>query len=94
MTQKLLFAHFDEIKDIRQEGKIIHSLSDILFLTVCGVICGQNGWKGIVYFGWQGLSVLKRYGDFENGIAKHDSIARVIGNISPKKFQLCFINWM
>jgi len=94
MTQKLPFTHFDEIRDIRQEGKIIHSLSDILLLTVCGVICGQNSWKGIVDFGVARIEFLKRYGDFENGIPKHDTIARVIGNISPKKFQQCFINWM
>ncbi|WP_113774002.1 ISAs1 family transposase, partial [Shigella sonnei] len=37
---------------------------------------------------------LKQYGDFENGIPVHDTIARVVSCISPAKFHECFINWM
>jgi predicted transposase YbfD/YdcC len=37
---------------------------------------------------------LKLYGDFDNGIPVHDTIARVVSCISPKKFYECFINWM
>ncbi|WP_137295938.1 ISAs1 family transposase, partial [Escherichia coli] len=36
----------------------------------------------------------KQYGDFENGIPVHDTIARVVSCISPAKFHECFINWM
>lgn len=35
-----------------------------------------------------------QYGDFENGIPVHDTIARVVSCISPAKFHECFINWM
>ncbi|SFN62921.1 Predicted transposase YbfD/YdcC associated with H repeats [Izhakiella capsodis] len=37
---------------------------------------------------------LKLYGDFENGTPVHDTIARVVSNISPNKFHEYFINWM
>ncbi len=40
------------------------------------------------------LDFLKQYGDFENGIPVHDTIARVVSCISPSKFHECFINWM
>jgi len=37
---------------------------------------------------------LKLYGDFENGIPVHDTIAWVISCVNPKKFHECFINGM
>jgi hypothetical protein len=39
------------IKDYRQSGKVIHKLSDIILLTICGVISGQDTWEGIRDFG-------------------------------------------
>ena len=37
---------------------------------------------------------MKQYGDFENGIPSDDTIARTVSVVSPKKFQVCFIDWM
>ncbi|KGT17800.1 ISAs1 family transposase, partial [Escherichia coli] len=45
-------------------------------------------------FGETHLDFLKQYGDFENGIPVHDTIARVVSCISPAKFHECFINLM
>ncbi|EFD4896776.1 ISAs1 family transposase [Escherichia coli] len=45
-------------------------------------------------FGETHLDFLKQYGDFENGIPVHGTIARVISCISPAKFYECLINWM
>lgn len=45
-------------------------------------------------FGHVHLEFLKLYGYFENGIPVHDTIARVVSNISQNKFHEYFINWM
>ncbi|EPZ0337248.1 ISAs1 family transposase, partial [Escherichia coli] len=63
-------------------------------LTICAVISGAEGWEDIEDFGETHLDFLKQYGDFENGIPDHDTIARVVSCISPAKFHECFINWM
>jgi predicted transposase YbfD/YdcC len=89
-----LFEHFSIIKDPRQSWKIEHKLFDILLLTICAVIAGADGWEDIEEFGNERLDWLKQYGDFENGIPVHDTIARVISQINPKQFQTCFIQWM
>lgn len=94
MNAITLFEHFSVIKDPRQIWKINHTLSDILLLTVCGVISGCEGWEEIEYFGVDHLDWLKKYGDFNCGIPVHDTIARVISQINPKQFQRCFIDWM
>ncbi|WP_434058949.1 ISAs1 family transposase [Escherichia coli] len=87
-------GHISIIPDYRQAWKMEHKLSDILLLTICAVISGAEGWEDIEDFGETHPDFLKQYGDFENGIPVHDTIARVVSCISPAKFHECFINWM
>jgi predicted transposase YbfD/YdcC len=88
------FQHFLDITDYRQEGKVKHKLSDIILLTICAVISGQDGWDGIEDFGHARIDFLKRYGEFLLGVPGADTISRVMGQISPKALQESFIAWM
>ncbi|GDJ45525.1 transposase [Escherichia coli] len=90
MELKKLMEHISIIPDYRQPWKVEHKLSDILLLTICAVISGAEGWEDIEGFGETHLDFLKQYGDFENGIPVHDTIARVVSCISPAKFHECF----
>ncbi|EKF3424981.1 TPA: ISAs1 family transposase [Escherichia coli] len=94
MELKKLMEHISIIPDYRQAWKVEHKLSDILLLIICAVVSGAEGWEDIEDFGETYLDFLKQYGDFENGIPVHDTIARVVSCISPAKFHECFINWM
>ncbi|OOE36575.1 hypothetical protein BZG04_07090, partial [Salinivibrio kushneri] len=49
--EKSPFMHFVSIKDIRQEGKVEHTLSDIILITICAVLSGHDTWKGISDYG-------------------------------------------
>ncbi|HAW0505546.1 ISAs1 family transposase [Escherichia coli] len=82
------------IPDLRQQGKIRHKLTDILFLTVCAIIAGADEWQEIEDFGHERLEWLKKYADFENGIPVHDMIACVVSNIDSTAFEKMFIDWM
>ena len=94
MELEEVMLHISIISNERQPWKVEHKLSDILLLTICAVISGAEGWEDIQDFGEAHIDFLKEYGDFENGIPVHDTIARVVSCISPKKFHECFINWM
>ncbi|ELL6199131.1 ISAs1 family transposase, partial [Escherichia coli] len=94
MELKKLMEHISIIPDYRQAWKVEHKLSDILLLTICAVISGAEGWEDIEDFGETHPDFLKQYGDFENGIPVHDTIARVVSCICPAKFHESFINWM
>ncbi|WP_112038570.1 ISAs1 family transposase, partial [Escherichia coli] len=85
MELKKLMEHISIIPDYRQAWKVEHKLSDILLLTICAVISGAESWEDIEDFGETHLDFLKQYGDFENGIPVHDTIARVVSCISPAK---------
>ena len=94
MNTSNLIEQLATITDPRQSWKVGHKLTDIMLLTVCGVIAGAEGWEEIEDFGIERLEWLKQYGDFEAGIPTHDTIARVMSLINPKEFQQCFIDWM
>ncbi len=47
-------------------------------MTIFAVISGAESWEDIEDFGETHLDFLKQYGDFENGIPVHDTIARVV----------------
>lgn len=85
---------FSELHDPRQSAKISYPLFDILFLTVCAVIGGCEGWEDIEDFGQAHSRWFQDKGLFPNGLPVHDTIARVISSLDPEQFQLCFLKWM
>ena len=46
-----LLDHLSIINDPRQQGKVEHKLSDIIFFTIAAVIGGAEGWEEIEDFG-------------------------------------------
>ncbi|MPX95157.1 ISAs1 family transposase [Salinivibrio sp. VYel8] len=92
--EKSPFMHFVSIKDIRQEGKVEHTLSDIILITICAVLSGHDTWKGISDYGRKQRDFLLRFGFSGETSPSADTIARVMGAISPKALQKAFIEWM
>ncbi len=74
MSEQHPFMHFNIINDYRQEAKVEHKLTDIILLTICAVLSGQDGWDGICDFGQSRLDFLKRCGDFSSGIPSASTI--------------------
>ncbi len=89
-----MIEHIYIIPDYRQAWKVEHKLSDILLLTICAIISGAEGWEDIDDFEETHLDFYKQYGNFDNGIPVHDTIARVVSCISLAKFSECFMNWI
>lgn len=85
--------HFNAIQDPRQLSKVDYPLFDLLFLSVCGVLCGASGWEDIEDFAEINLDWLQQKGLFLNGAPTDDTIARVISRINPDEFRRCFIRW-
>lgn len=85
--------HFNDIQDPRQLAKVDYPLFDLLFLSVCGVLCGASGWEDIEDYAEINLDWLQQKGLFLNGAPTDDTIARVISRINPDEFRRCFIRW-
>lgn len=86
--------HFESIEDPRIERCKRYELMDILLLSVCAVISGAEGWEDIEDFGKLKLDWLRQYRPFEQGIPRHDTIARVIYRLKPEEIEKAFQNWI
>lgn len=86
--------HFQPLDDPRSHINRKHDLLDILFLTISAILSGSEGWEGIEAFGHLKLDWLRKYRVFENGIPRHDTVARVIAALDPEQFVGCFMSWV
>jgi predicted transposase YbfD/YdcC len=87
-------THFSHLEDKRVQGRTDYPLLELLFLCICAILSGSDGWEDIEDWGIAKLVWLRKYLAYENGIPCHDTIARVISRISPVALQKGFIEWI
>lgn len=89
-----LLRFFDELEDPRMDRTKLHSLSDILVITICAVICGADEWTEIELFGRSKRKWFQTFLALPNGIPSHDTLGRVFSRLDPKQLERCFQRWM
>lgn len=85
---------FAELPDPRLHRTRVHNLEAILFLCLCGVICGANDPVSIERFGKARREFLKQFVDLSGGIPSHDTIGRVLAKLDPDASETMFARWM
>ena len=86
--------HFSPIPDPRCNINRKHLLIDILFITLCAVICGAKGWEEIEEFGNCRKKWLFKFLELPNGIPSHDTFREVFLFLDAEKFNQAFSNWI
>ena len=76
-----------EISDPRMEGKVCHPLSTIIFVALCGILCGCESWSDIKDYCRVKRDWLKRYVSFKNGIPSSDTFRRVFTLLDPDRVE-------
>jgi predicted transposase YbfD/YdcC len=89
-----LIDYFGDLPDPRVRGRTDYPLIEIIFLSISAIISGFDGWEAIEDFGHGKLDWLRKFLPYENGIPRHDTIARVMSCLSPKALQSCFVSWV
>lgn len=84
---------FSSISDPRVERTQKHSLESILFISLCAVICGAEGWNEIEDYGNAKIDWLEKFLHLPNGIPSHDTFNRVISALDPKELNDSFVAW-
>jgi hypothetical protein len=85
-------SYFGGLKDQRIERHKLYSLTEILFVVLCGTICGAESWRDYVLFGKEKLDFLRLHFPFENGIPSKNTLSRVFYALDPEAFKQCFID--
>jgi len=86
--------HFGEVRDPRQPGKVEHPLINLIFITLCGVLCGADGWVSIEAFGNAQKEWLSQYLNLEKGIPSHDTLGTTFAMLDREQFSQGFMSWM
>ena len=85
---------FSKLSDPRMARRKLHPLNEILFVVLCGSICGAESWRDFVVFGNEKLDFLKTHFAYANGIASKNTFARVLEVLDPDLFRACFMDWV
>jgi predicted transposase YbfD/YdcC len=76
-----LFEVFKDMEDPRIKRHKLYPLEEILFVTICAMICGSESWRDIHDFGNTKIDFLRQYMKFENGIPSKSTIATAIPDL-------------
>ncbi len=83
-----------DLPDPRLDRQKKHSLIDIVALTICGVLAGEDTFVDIEFYAREKYDFFKTFLELKNGIPSHDTFTRVWSLICPIKFQECFNLWL
>jgi len=85
--------YFSEVRDFRVKGRCTHQLSDILMLTLCGILADCSDFEEIYDYGCDKEEFLCSFLALPNGIPSHDTINRVFRYLDPSELSNCLTKW-
>lgn len=68
----------------------LHSVGEILFLVLTGVLAGESSLVGIAEWGEENIEWLQKTLPYAHGTASHDTLGRVLGMIRPDRVKQVF----
>lgn len=89
-----LLDAFADLPDPRLDRQKKHKLIDIVALTICGVLAGEDTFVDIEYYARNKIDFFNEFLELPNGIPSHDTFNRVWHLIDPEIFEQHFQNWL
>ena len=77
----------NEISDPRMEGKVHHPLNTIIFVVLCGILCGCESWVDIRDYCKAKKDWLSQYVSLANGIPSSDTFRRIFTLLNPDNIE-------
>ncbi len=88
-----LMTAMKEVPDPRVDRRKLHSLSDLLTIAICALLCGADSFEDMEVFGEAKQDWFKTFLDLSHGIPSHDTFNRVFAALDPQAFLDCFMRW-
>lgn len=85
--------YFEDIPEYRQEAKIHHLLTEVMFISVAATLANAITWGQVEAFARAREDWLRKFLTLPYGIPSHDTFERVNESIDPVKFAECFAKW-
>jgi predicted transposase YbfD/YdcC len=90
-----ILKSFSEVKDPRfLKSSIRHDLGNILFITICAVLCGANNLKEITTYAKSRLKWLNTVLDLPHGAPSYSTFWWTFVMLNPTEFHQGFLKWI
>ncbi len=89
-----IHQHFSCVRDPRIDRQKKHPLINVIFIAICGVLCGTDNWVAIERFAKVKEEWLGQFLDLSHGIPSHDTFNRTFAALDNNEFTECFIGWL
>lgn len=86
--------HFEDLADLRQRGKVVYPLDEVLLLCLLAVLAGAETIVDIARFGEKKLELLRRFRPFRDGTPSHDQLGAILATVDAERFEQCFVAWV
>ena len=84
-------TYFGKLDDPRIDRHKLYPLMEVLFVVLCGSICGAESWRDDVLFAREKIDFMREHYPFINGIPSKNTFARVFAALNPEEFKHCFV---
>jgi predicted transposase YbfD/YdcC len=88
-----LITILKEVPDPRVDRRKLHSLSDILSIAICALLCGADSFEDMEVFGEAKSDWFGTFLELPHGIPSHDTFNRVFAALNPQAFLESFMRW-
>ncbi len=89
-----LADYFAELPDPRIDRTKHHSLTNILVIALCAILCGADDFVAMENWGRARWGWLRQRLALPHGIPSHDTFGRVFARLAPEAFARCFLAWV
>jgi predicted transposase YbfD/YdcC len=92
-----LIDYFQDLEDPRMDRRKDHPLVNILFIAICAVLSGAEGWRSIETFGEAKQRWLAQFLHLPEGdhpVPSDDTYRRTISRLDPEAFETAFRSWV
>jgi len=90
----VFLSYFEDLPDLRQRGKVIYPLAEVLLLCLLAVLGGAGSFVDIARFGEKKIDLLRRFLPFRDGTPSHDHLGDIFATLDAEQFQRCFVAWV
>jgi len=90
----VFLSYFKDLPDVRQRGKVMYPLAEVLLLCLLAVLAGAETVTDIARFGEKKLDLLRRLRPFAAGTPAHDHLGDILATLDAEAFQRCFVAWV
>lgn len=86
--------HFGQLTDPRRTNSTTYSLVEIIFITVCAVLCGAEDLDDVATFAQEKQDWLKSFLDNADAVPCYSTFWWIFVLLKPEELERCFVEWV